>query len=175
MKASFSRLLWKMQRGNEDQRCIKRLIVRQVLTNRGWDGNLFSNPFCLSVFLKLLYYTQIFQIKYSWVLEKCLLLCVFISIRVQLVKRSLPYLINVLWMNVFNTLTTGSQLLIQVGCSLGKSVKNKSTKGLQHRIDVAHIAYMNVLSQQSESILVSPEYSAEWGHFINFPSTMSIA
>ena len=74
--------------------------------------------------------------------------------KVQLVKKSFPYLINVLWINVFNLLTTGDQISFQIGCSVEESVTIRASKGLDYCIDVAHVAYLTIVPQQPDSFPV---------------------
>ena len=61
---------------------------------------------------------------------------------------------NVLWMNVFNPLTTGCQKLIKILCPVEETVTSKAMKGLEHCIDVAHVAYNTIIPQQCGSIPV---------------------
>ena len=116
---------------------------------------MFSDPFCcISIFEALFMHTNGFKIKYSYILEHYLLLPVFNSKKVQLVKKSFPYLINVLWINVFNLLTTGDQISFQIGCSVEESVTIRASKGLDYCIDVAHVAYLTIVPQQPDSFPV---------------------
>ena len=117
---------------------------------------MFSNPFCcISVFEAFFLHTKGLKIKYSLILEKCLLLRVFNSKRVQLVKKkNFSYLINIFWINVLNQIFTAGQILFQIGCSVEKRVAIRAKKGLEHSTDVAHVAYMIIVPQQSDSIPV---------------------
>ena len=44
--------------------------------------------------------------------------------------------------------------MFQIGCSVGKRVAIRAKKGLEHSTDVAHVAYMIIVPQQSDSIPV---------------------
>ena len=78
----------------------------------------------------------------------------FNSKRVQLLIQSFLflYLINLLWRNIFNPLLTGGQMSFPIGCSPGQSVAIRASKGLDHCMDVAHVAYMIIAPQQSNII-----------------------
>ena len=139
---NFQELQQNIQRGNEDQRCRERSIAREGLKilRLRWKHNFRSNLLnqCLwsSIFAHKWIHNQRSQNP-----EQYLLVRVFNSKRVHLVKNRFPFLISILWTNLFNPVTTGGQKLFQSGCFAEECVTVRTTEVLKHCRNIAHLAY----------------------------------
>ena len=138
-----------------------RVAKENWFTHKNWGngnraGNMLSNRYwCIDVIEAVFLHENWFKLEYSYVFEKCLLISVFNSKRVQLVEQSFLGLIYVFRMDVSHSYTACSEMSSHKERSVEKSVTIRETKTLEDCInEVVDVAFVVVVSEQSHSVFV---------------------
>ena len=133
----------------------KNWFLHKVWRNGYWNRYMLTYPrCCLCVFQKLFLNTDRFENENCQVFKKFLLTCVLDTEGVQLVKESFSDLIYVPRIDIFHSLAACSWMSLQIESSVEESVTIRTTKSLKDCFNVAHITYMIIVPQQSDSVVV---------------------
>ena len=144
-----------MQQGDEHQRCRRKLVLPQGF--KKWiqvSGHVSLSQLLYLCLLRSLFRHKSIQSRTLLNLRRVFFTCVFITKRVQLVKQCFSDLIYVPRKDNFQSFTACIQISFQTGCYIEESVTIRATIGLEDCANVAHVTYMKIVSQQSDSILV---------------------
>ena len=93
---------------------------------------------CVCVFEAVVLNTNQFIIENNQILNEFLLTSVRNSKRVQFIKESFSNLINVLWIQIFNTITACRLMKLSFWRFVEESITNGATKELEYCIDIDH-------------------------------------
>ena len=103
------------------------------------------------VSLKLLCWIQIDSERKLANFSKSFCLLVYLILKESNLFQSFPNSINVLWIQIFNTITDCSLMTLQIWRVVEEIITTGATKGLEYCIDIVRIAYVIVVSKLSHN------------------------
>ena len=108
---------------------------------------MLSNPRCILGLLVWLFFDTIgFKVKYYQVLEQFLLLFIWDVECIQLFKKRFSQFVNILWINMFNPITTSNQMSFQIPRLWEKSLSRSTPESFEQRVDVVDVANVIVVA-----------------------------
>ena len=119
----------------------------QVWWDRNWYRHMFPDPgCCLSLLVGVFLDTNGLKVKYCQVLEQFLLVFIWDIEWIQLFKKRFSQFVNILWVSMFNTITTSNQMSFQIPRLWEKCVTRSTPEGFEQRIDVVDLANVVVVA-----------------------------
>ena len=108
---------------------------------------MLSDPCsCLSLLVRVFLDTNRFEIENCQVLEQFLLVFIRDIECIQLFKKRFSQFVNILWVNMFNTITTSNQMSFQIPRLCEKCVTRNTSESFEQCIDVVDVANVIVVS-----------------------------
>ena len=127
----------------------------RVWRGRNWDWNMLPDPCCcLSLLVRVFLDTNGLKVKYCQVLEEFLLIVFWDVESIQLLKKRSSQFVNILWVKMFNTITTSNQMSFQIPRLWEKCVTRSTPEGFEQCIDVVNVANVIVAAWKLDSFFI---------------------
>ena len=119
----------------------------QVWRDRNWYGHMLPNPRCsLSLLVWLFLDTNGLKVRYCQVFEQFLLTSMWNVECIRLSKKCFSQFVNILWVNMFDMMTTSKQKSFQIPRLWEKCVLRSTPESFEQCVDIVDVANMIVVA-----------------------------